>query len=358
MRPERATDRFLIVRLGAIGDVAHTLPCLHAIRAAHPDAYIAWLVEELSAPLLRDHPELDEIFVIPKKRWRKNFWKTLLSEQRPFVRNLRSRRFDFAFDFQGLTKSGMWAWLSGARVRVGYGDTDGREFNKWFTNIKVRPPEKRRHVVERNLSLLSAIQIQPKDARAVLSIGGSDRKIADDFLSARGLAPSDKIVAINPGAGWITKQWIPEKISVLASRIATELKLPVVLTWGPGEEKLLEKVMSNIRPEAREKVWPAPKTTLREFIALLDRVSVFVGGDTGPTHLAAAKGIPIVAFFGGSDAHRNAPYLRRRVVVQKREVRCVPCWKTKCKNKNFMECMKKIEVEELFQGVKRLFGNA
>jgi heptosyltransferase-1 len=362
-------ERILIVRLSAIGDVIHALPVLHALRVAKPQAFIGWAVEEPSAELLRGHPELNFLHVIPKRRWRRVSLRSAREEMIPFFRELRSKRYEIAIDVQGLTKSGLVAWLSGARQRIGFGDKDGRELNKIFTNRKVVPLPALSHVIERNLSLLQSCLPD----RQVLGIGSGDElagtagpparagiefvlplteehgRFAEDFLQRQGI---EKPVALNPGAGWVTKRWQLERFGQLAVRIRKELKRDVLVCWGPGEEGMAQEV-ARLAERDGAKVFLAPPTGLLQLGALLKRCAAFVGGDTAPTHLAAAVGTPVVSFFGASDARRNAPWGAQKSAIQKTHLPCVPCWKTKCplSGEDYLRCMKEISVEDIFNAL-------
>ena len=345
-------ERILIVKLSAIGDVVHTLPCLNALRQARPQAEIGWLVQEPGAQLLRHHPQLDQLIVFPRKEWGKSFWR-MMKEGGPFVRKLRSYKFDVAIDFQGLTKSGMLAWLSGAKTRIGFGGKDGRELNKIFTNVKLTPPPERRHIIERNLSLLEPLGVANQQYDSVLPIPGEDVEFIDRFFEKSGLSEKAPPVAVYAGAGWSTKRWPPDCFAKLGARIAKELERPVLIVWGPGEDTVAIAIAEEMRAEGAESVL-APQTNLLRLAALLDRCAVAVGGDTGPLHLAAALRTPCVGIFGASDAKRNRHYVEREVTLQLDELECVPCWKHECPNQPTIKCLHLITVENVFEAVRKL----
>ncbi len=151
--------RILIVRRSAIGDVVHTLPALHLLRKAYPEAYIGWIVEDFAAAYIEDHPELDRLHKIPKKKWRAKPIRCYWPEIRPFYKELRAENYAVAIDFQGLTKSGLSAWLSKAPRRIGFGDAQSIELNRLFINEKVTPPPEARHLIERNAARLAPLGI-------------------------------------------------------------------------------------------------------------------------------------------------------------------------------------------------------
>ena len=330
----------LIIRLSAIGDVVHVLPCLHALRIAFPLAHIGWVVEELSAALLKGHPEIDELFVIPKKHWRAHPVRTLLNgEKSAFYSHLRETHWDVAIDFQGLTKSGWPAWRSGAPLRIGFGGVDCREINRCFTNRRVIPPTSARHVIERNLSLLAPLGITAPEVAWRFPDFESEHCELAPFLNSLGGAG---FIALYPGAGWETKRWPPHHFASLAKLLQknspTGKPIPQVLMWGPGEESLCRQIQTEAALPS-DALIIAPRTNLRQLTALLSQASLVIGGDTGPIHLAAALGKPVIGIYGGSDPLRNGPWGQRNIIIQADPAQCRTCWRTKCNNANALQCL-------------------
>jgi lipopolysaccharide heptosyltransferase I len=359
-------NRILIVRLSAIGDVVHVLPALAALRQALPRAHIAWLVEALSAQLLEGHPLLDELIVYPRTQWRqRGYWRSMLAgEMTRFMGELRRRRFDVAIDFQGLTKSAVLPWVGAARRRIGYGGEDGREMSRWFYTERVRPPREAVHVVQRNLSLLAPLGIESAAEPLIASLEfpfpdyTRERERLDAKLEAIGIGRDERFVAMNPGAGWETKRWPPEHYGALAGAVARACDCRVVLTWGPGEEAAIDAALAAVDPAARDRVHRAPATTLRELATLLDRSLAAVGGDTGPIHLAAARGVPVVALYGGSDPKRNRPVgpIPARVLDDPSND-CYPCWRVRCKAPP-PPCLESITPDRVLAAVREAIGEA
>ncbi len=332
------SDKILIVRLSAIGDVIHALPALHALKTAFPDATVDWLVEDLSAQILKGHPMIGDVHVF-RKAWRRQIRAHLFKDIIPFFKGLRARGYDWAIDFQGLTKSGLAAYFSGARRIIGFGDEDGREFNKLFTNVKVRPALGL-HVVEKNLALLKPLGITSPEIVFPLP---HFREEFPEFTRA-GFA------VINPGAGWPTKRIPLETLARLGAFLNREKGLDIIITWGPGEEQMTEMLLTQIRA-LNASAEAAPPTKLRQLCALISRAALYVGGDTGPTHMAAALGVPVLSFFGASDAKRNGPRGSRCITLQNRGIPCVPCWKTRCRftDNRHIECLKSLSAENLIE---------
>ena len=295
--------------------------------------------------MLLGHPELDHLYIFQKK-WRRSFPRRLLSDIVPFFRRLRAIKYDWAIDFQGLTKSGLAAYFSRARRVVGFGDTDGRELNKLFTNVKVSP-EKGAHVVEKNLALLQPLDIH--DSKPEFVFPDTSGALDDS------LVPDSPFAIVNPGAGWITKRLPLNTLANVGVELSNRVKIKVIVTWGPGEKDMARKLTRIIQARGGN-AFLAPPTDLRQLCALISKTSLFIGGDTGPTHIAAAMGIPVVSFFGSSDARRNHPYGRHCITIQKTKLPCVPCWKTRCplKGDRHLACLKAITSEDLFRAALRV----
>lgn len=346
--------RILIVRLSAIGDVVHVLPALAALRRALPEAHLAWIVEKLSAPLIEGHSLLDEVILYPRAQWRRRgYVRSLPGDVRRFFGDMRRRRFDVAIDFQGLTKSAMIARFSGIPLRVGYGGEDGREISPWLNNRRLTPPDDVRHVVARNLYLLKALGIENPPVEFPFPDYSEERERIDACLEEEeGIGREERLVFMNPGAGWETKRWPPEYYGRLAGMIACDLGYRVFFTWGPGEERLVEEAYAAVPQIARDHVRWAPPTTVRELAALLDRGVLMIGGDTGPVHLAAARGVPAVCIYGGSDPNRNSPLGSDPIrILDNPELECYPCWQVRCDNPP-PRCMTTVEPEAVFEAVR------
>ncbi|MBN1515820.1 lipopolysaccharide heptosyltransferase II [Candidatus Sumerlaeota bacterium] len=348
-------ESILIIKLSAIGDVIHTLPCLDALRRAKPDARIAWLVQAPSDQLLRGHPQLDEVLLYPRKEWSAPLG--FMRGVAPFRRMLRERRFDAAIDFQGLTKSGFLAWLSGAPRRIGFGDADGkREFNGLFINEPVSPAPDEKNIIKRNLALLRPLGIEAKarEARAVLQPPDAALEAIEAFWREQGLRDGARLIGLNPGAGWPTKQWPLEHFARIGARAEREFGRRALIFWGPGEREMAEEIARQMQ-EAGASPVIGPRTSLMELAALLMRCAAFVAGDTGPLHMAAALGVPCVALFGASDGERNGPLSSDSRTLQNCGLDCVPCWKRRCNHSSaFCECMASLHPDAVFEALRDL----
>lgn len=333
-------DRILIIRTSAIGDVIHGLPVLSLLRQSFPSAKLVWVAEEHVAPILASHPHLDELILLNTRRWRRN-WKST-GEVFSFLKKCRSHRPDIAIDIQGLMKSALIAWLSGARVRIGFTGRLCKERAAALLYNKRIDASKFKHVVDMNLALLEPLGVRDTEPEFHLHIEDETKSKAKRFVEKLGGKP----VVINPGATWKTKEWGAENYASVAGWIAKELKKPVVITWGPGERSLAEKTAE----AAGDRIMVAPPINLQGLMALLSESFLFIGPDTGPMHIAAALGLPVVALFGPTDPERNGPYNKDHIIIH-HQLDCSNCYKRSCGNP---VCIRSIKPTEVIDAVIRL----
>jgi lipopolysaccharide heptosyltransferase I len=298
-----------IVKLSALGDVVHALPLAAAIRAQHARVRLTWIVERRHAPVLRGHPALDDVVSIDTRGWRSArsvaAVRIALGDMVALRRRLREARFDVAVDAQGLLKSGVMAWLTGAPVRIGFAPGWSRErVSAYLVNRHVTPPASAQHVVEQYLSLLQPLGVEPpsKPTFDLPSNEAAERAI-DEFLAAAALRTRDRLVVVNPGAGRPQKRWAPSRFAALARVLMRERAARVVVLWGPGEQELVRTIARDAPA-----VVVAPPTDVDGLLAVLRRADLVIAGDTGPLHLAAGLGVPCVGLFGPTSARRNGPW--------------------------------------------------
>jgi heptosyltransferase I len=337
----------LVIKLGSIGDVLHTLPAVAALRASFPEARIDWLVEKKARVLLEGNPALHSIIEVDTRSWRRTplsgatrrqMWKVL--------RDLRSAHYDLAIDFQGLWKSAAFAFFSGARQRLGFDATHLKEPGcRFFYHQRVNPQVKSKHIIQKNNDLVSACGAKLKEWVFTLPYSEQDEAYVADRL--REFEVHDFVI-VNPGGGWPTKNWPARNYGELSQRIQRQLGLRCLLTWGPGEEPLVLEAREDTAGTIPLATFP---TTLLQFIALARRARLFTGGDTGPMHLAAACGTPVVAILGPTDPSRNGPWSPLDEVVY-HPLPCGPCYKRSCEVFQ-TRCLKEISVDEVFEAVAR-----
>jgi heptosyltransferase-1 len=306
--------RALLVRLSSIGDVVHTLPALAAL---HRHGWEAdWLVEPPSRVLLDRNPLLARVLSAPSRR--AFGWGKALAT----VRALRSRRYDAALDFQGLWKSAAWARTSGARRVIGWERGSRREPSSLLLIGEPVPRAGGGHVIDKNLALLRPLGIEAVGLREFpLPLSTEAVARVDAGLAALG---GGEIAVLNPGGGWASKLWTAERHGELAKSLRALGLLPLV-SWGPGEEALADRVVAASGGAARRSF----PTTLLDYVEIARRARLVVAADTGPLHLACAVGAPVVALFGPTDPARNGPFAAEDVVIR-RMPPCAPCYSRSC----------------------------
>jgi lipopolysaccharide heptosyltransferase I len=342
--------RILIVKLGSIGDIVHTLPSLAAIRRALPEAKISWVVEQRTSEILRDNPFLDRLIVIDTKALRRGLMsgETLRAPRRQ-LRLLRASAFDLALDFQGLIKSAMVARLSGARRIYGFDREALRErASRMLLHQTVNIPE-RSHVIRKNLTLVESalgIPVPLDEDEFEFPIALEEQHNSE----ALGAAGTDGPYAIlNPGGGWPTKLWSAEKFGALADELWSHFGLHSLVTVGPGENELAERALSSSRSGRARAV----SVSLKGFCALAKNAQVYVGGETGPTHLAIAMRTPVVGLLGPTEWWRNGSPYRDDICVERNDIGCREnCHRRSCSQWICMD----IDVDRVLQAVTDRLG--
>jgi heptosyltransferase I len=319
--PESRVERLLVVRLGAMGDVIHTLPAVHALREAFPEALIGWLIEERWAELLCApgfprrgrrsalRPLVDEVHTVSLKTWgRSPFSLSTLQSAATMWNDVRGARYEVAIDLQGTVRSGILARLAGANIVFGAASARESPASLWYSRKIIT---RGAHVIQQNVSIAEAVIERftgappdvscdlPRDPQAETRIG--------QYLAERDL---DDFAILNPGGGWGAKRWPAERYGEVGRKLA-ELGFRSILNYGPGEEELVRSAAN-----ASEGKVQAMRCTVSELIALTRRARLFIGGDTGPLHLAAALRVPVVAIFGPTNPARNGPYGTRSIVLR------------------------------------------
>lgn len=369
-------SRILIIKPSALGDVIHTLPLLKILRMRYPEARISWLINRELQGLLEGHPDLDRIFPFDRKAWGgAGRLSRTLRELFALIRQIRQARFDLALDVQGLFRSGLIAYLSGAPCRLGF--ANARELSPLFYTLKASVPPGEIHAVERYLYLLSPLGIELKGG------GGRDGLLQLDFtvpvsladrLYVRGLlggenrerlrsgvregeagssrprkadrrSPGSPLILMSPGARWESKRWPSERFAQLADGLIERDRATVALIGSPSERPLAEVIRAQMRETP---LLLAGQTSLKQLAALMEEAGLLVTNDSGPMHLAAAMGTPVVALFGPTSPLRTGPYGAGHRVLQKK-LPCVPCFKRRCPEDH--RCLRSLEVAEVLEQI-------
>ena len=328
----------LIVRLGALGDIVHTIPAAAALRHAYPDARIDWLVDLKHRDIVDLVEGIDRVVVVPEGTpagWVET------------VKELRRIRYDVALDFQGLMKSAVFARASGAKRVIG--------FSIWHLREKSARPlysetddrvERELHVIYKNLQLLRTIGISTDRVVFPLApVQSSPLRALRESLGGRPFA------LINPGAAWPNKRWPPERFGEVAQFLRDIRGLTSVVVWGPGEEALAQTVVERSSACARM----APQTRIPDVLELSRAASLMVSGDTGPLHIAAAAGTPIVALFGPTDPGRNGPWCDQDVALSRYHA-CRCHYDRRCHQRTW--CLADVTVAEVTAAIQQRLAQA
>ncbi len=313
MMPSQTYERILIVKLGGIGDIIQTLPAVTALRRAYPKAWLAWIVETAGANLLRGNPDLDELIAIDTQAWRANWWVGLRHAWY-VTRHLRRAGFDLCIDFQGLWKSALLAYFSGAPIRLGiprqrcWEPLSGVLTNRHGPRLDPDMP-----AVEQLIELLRPLGVTTTEHHFPIPLTEADEHFAGRVWRELGFTADVPVVVLNPGAARDAERWGELNFGRLNDALIRRYQVRTLLTWGPGEESVVQRVVQAMAYTPAI----APATTLLQFAALVSRCTVFVGGDTGPLHLAAAVGTPTVGLLGPSNPRRNGPYGKGHIVLHR-----------------------------------------
>jgi len=346
--------KILIVKVSAIGDVIHTLPALNAIRKHYPDASITWLVEEDAAPLVQGHKALDRVLVSKRKRWLKAFrslsFLNTIKEVYEFIKELRDTRYDIVLDFQALLKSGILIALARGRRKIGFGKgLEHMEHSYIFLNEHIPAVDMEIHALSRGMMLLHAVGIPANEVEYKLPVSNHDRKKIDKLMKQHGINGLKSFIAINPVAKWETKLWPNEKFAELADTLIDRYDMKIVFTGGIKDYSINQAITSSMKGRA---INFAGKTTLTELAALYEKATLLISTDTGPMHLGAAMGTPVVALFGPTASWRTGPYgLGHQIITA--ELECSPCFKRCCET---IACMHQISVAQVLEAASKIIG--
>jgi len=312
--------KILIIKPSAIGDVVHALPVLNLLRRKWPAAHVSWLVTPACAGLLERHPQLDEAIRFERREFGRG-WKspTVAADFYRFTRSLRQRNFDLVIDLQGLFRSGWLAWSTRAPVRVG--QASAREGAWLFYTHRVPTGSPEQHAVERYLTIAQALGCERGPVEFQFAVDDADRRHVEALVPGR-------YAVLMPGTNWPTKMWPVERFAALVTPLRERFGLETVVAGGPDTVELAAKI-----PGATNL---AGRTDLRQLVALLERAELVVANDSGPMHIAAALGRPLVTPYGPTNPVRTGPYRRQDSVVRL-DIPCSPCYSRKCSHQSCLQ---------------------
>jgi lipopolysaccharide heptosyltransferase I len=328
-------ERIALIKPSALGDIVHSLPVLTALRRRFPHAHITWVVNRVYEPLLRGHRDLDDTLPFDRRASR-NGWRAAARSWLWFLRELRRRHFDLVVDLQGLFRTAIMVAATGARRRVGLGTA--REGATWsYTDLIPVADHDTLHAVDRYWLAAEAFGVGDGPREFHIPIPDEARQWADKATKG---CPRPWLM-IGPGSRWPTKRWLPRHFAALARQAQTEFGGTVFFVGGGDETPLAEAVRSRLSGRSRD--WTG-RTTLPQLAALLERVDVMLANDTGPLHLAAALGRPVVAPYTCTKVRLSGPYKAECGAIET-TVWCRGSYIKRCRR---MDCMTELTPDRLW----------
>jgi len=327
----------LLIKPSSLGDIVHAMPTCAAIRLAYPKARLSWLVKRGWAGLVERIDGVDRVWPV------ESTFKGWLSQISP----LRAEHFDLVVDLQGLFRSAAIGWLCGPPLFVGF--ANGREGSPWFYSRRVPVPQVEMHAVDRYLLVAKAVGAATSGTPEFhFRIPQADYDEVDRLLSRSGVTPGTRWVAMNVSARWPTKRWPAASFAEVADRLQQEGSGTVVMIGGADERGDVAAVSGMMKTPAIDL---AGATTVGLLPALLSKASLLITNDSGPMHIAAAVGTPVVALFGPTSAVRTGPYgVGHRVLTA--DVACRPCFSRTCRNPVPLECLRTVSPDQVLAAAR------
>jgi len=341
----------LIVKLSSIGDVIHALPVATALRSRFPTAHITWLVSRKAREIVSEHPHLDQIIVVNGSG--ENGEISVPGIEHPFLvaRVLRKIGFDVAIDLQGLIRSSFFTLLSGAPARIGFRSL--REAALVFYNVRTILPTRNQHVVDSYLRFAALLGAPVNPVEFHIATAPADEAAIDRLLETAGITPRDRLVALAPASSWKAKTWPPARLGPVADHLIERHGCQPIIVGAKGDLPRAQEIADNCRGKL---INFAGKTSLKELTVLLRRCTALVGNDSGPTHLAAAVGKPVVAIYGPTSTELLAPYGNQHITLTA-AVPCRPCHRrSRAENCPHLRCINDITSEQVCAAVDSLFA--
>jgi lipopolysaccharide heptosyltransferase I len=329
-----AERRFLVVRLGSLGDIVHTFPAVAGLKESFPASEIIWLTHPRWVQLVASSGLATEIWPVDSRD---------LSSVRQVLAKIRSQSWSAGIDYQGLWKAACLPFFGGVKVRIGFSSATIREFGVPLLYTQ-RVECKSRHIAEQNGELSLRAGSSHLTGHVTLCVAEADERGVSTELGKQGIS---RYVVLSPGGGWRSKCWPTERFGALGARIQKELGISCVVNYAPGEEGLVAAV----KAASGNAQTAAYDGELGPLMALLRGASCVVGGDTGPLHLATALGTPFVALFGPTDPARNGPYPPQEIVLRSSAAKT-----TYRRGETTDPSLLDLAVEEVFEAVKRRLG--
>jgi lipopolysaccharide heptosyltransferase I len=348
--------RVLLIKLTSVGDVVHALPLAAALKKTYPFLELHWMVEDRCAPLLENNPLLDSVVIYPRRELQtlilKRRWGKVFKRLRALRRSLRTLNIDLSVDLQGLAKSGLMALMAWAPQRIGW---SGLKELSYLVSRRI-PAEKGLHVVENHLKVAEFLGAEASDPNFILTTTVEEKRWAKAFLKEAGALEGDSLIGLHLGTLPPPKCWPLEKYNSLVEKTAGFPYAQPILF---GDKTDRERMPGHLFKDSPKVIDTVGTLSLRQLMALVEQCRVFIGGDSGPVHLAAGLGLPVIALFGGTDPGWSRPYGKSHTVIYK-NLSCSPCLLTPS-NKPVVcqgrcDCMEAIGVEEVLDSLRSVLG--
>lgn len=343
-------QRVLILKRTAFGDIIHTLPVVDALRKNLDDPHITWISAAPYAPFLERFDGIDEVITV---NFRKMFLKGELSTYRRNLKKITADNYDVLIDFQGTLKSWNILLQSKAGMKLGFNRADAREpFTTRFYTHQVPPMPYGMHIIRKYLRLLQPLGIDENVINYPnMQHSYQDIKSVNQWMKTY---KGKKLVAVNPFTNWLTKCWPEENTSEFCRLLCEKTEYHPVILWGPKEKMAAERIVNNSSGSASL----APPTSLTQLAVFLEQCSAYIGGDTGPSHLSASLGVPVVYLFGPTDPLRNGPFREHDQVLHIQPQCKRTCRRNECKmNEKVAECMRLITPDNVLEALTSRLEN-
>jgi heptosyltransferase I len=337
----------LAIRLSSFGDVLMTIPAVKALREHYPRARLTWLVEGSVGELLSHQGFIDEVIHFPRGTIQSSMKRGNLSratkEMGIFLKKLRGEEYDLIIDFHGIIKSALFSKLVKGKRTIGFGKTVAKEKSHLFYDENVENENKRLHKVERNMLIPRHLGIDSDIPEIQLEAPPDAASYVEQFFTQERI--SSPAFVINPfsSKGSRFKRWDMDRYGELIRRITGDNLGKAIILWGPGEKGEAKR----LKEISGEEAFLSCPTDVPQLLALLSRVAMYIGGDTGMMHLAALAGTPVLAIFGPTDHKVNGPYGPVHRIIRK-DLPCSPCKNKDCQERR---CLQEITVDEVFTTV-------
>ncbi len=344
--------KILILKPSSLGDVIQALPVLRLLKLHFRNAEIFWWIDSALAPLLEDDPDLTGIVRFERKRWKSlRYWPEMARS----IRWMREQKFDLVIDLQSLARSGAFAWLANGKFLVGL--DDAREGAHGYYDIAVPRKSFHTHAVDWYLSVLPQIGVPihnnfqwiPERQETATKV----ESIFKSKLNPQSAICNSQLIVLQPGARWNNKRWPVENFSALVKLLAQKFPDARFAILGSADDKSLGEKISAAEPNRILNL--CGETSLPEMIEWIRLCDLMITNDTGPMHVAAALGKPLVALFGPTEPRRTGPYGQLQNVLQI-QLPCEPCMKSNCTWKNPIECLTTISPQTVFERAQKLIS--